>query len=75
MCTGGQAQPPWEADIQQALDRDGGDMVHLGELSKAESKRQNLEVGTSRSRNPELQLKGSEDSEESYGWERYRTLS
>lgn len=38
MCTGGQAQPPWEADIQQALDRDAGDMVHLGELSKAESK-------------------------------------
>lgn len=36
VCTGGQAQPPWEADIQQALDRDVGDMVHLGELSKAE---------------------------------------
>lgn len=36
VCTGGQAQPPWEADIQQALDSDAGDMVHLGELSKAE---------------------------------------
>lgn len=50
VCTGGQAQPPWEADIQQALDSDAGDMVHLGELSKAENhKRKSQKMRTEKS--------------------------
>lgn len=50
VCTGGQAQPPWEADIQQALDRDVGDMVHLGELCKTEKdKRKSQKMRTEKS--------------------------
>ena len=45
VCTGGQAQHPWEDDIQQALDRDAEDIGPLGKLSKVENKERNTQKG------------------------------